>query len=85
MTTKTTTGASNNHGMIPIILAGGFVFLSHQLGGFFGVWLGGVFFDRFASYDQVWYLAIALGVFSAIAHLLVRERPAPREGLAYGG
>ena len=55
----------------------GFVFLSHQLGGFAGVWLGGLFFDRYASYDQVWYLAIALGVLSAAAHLLVRERAAP--------
>ncbi len=63
----------------------GFVFLSHQLGGFAGVWLGGVFFDRYASYDQVWYLAILLGVFSAVAHLLVLERPAPSRGLAYGG
>ncbi|MYZ46398.1 MFS transporter [Propylenella binzhouense] len=62
----------------------GFVFLSHQLGGFAGVWLGGVFFDRYASYDQVWYLAIALGVLSALGHLLVQERAAPRTGLAYG-
>ncbi len=63
----------------------GFVFLSHQLGGFVGVWLGGVLFDLYASYDQVWYLSIALGVFSAITHLLVQERPAPGTGLAYGG
>ncbi|WP_339758234.1 MFS transporter [uncultured Hoeflea sp.] len=62
----------------------GFVFLSHQLGGFAGVWLGGIVFDRYASYDQVWYLAIGLGVISAIAHLLVQERAAPSTGLAYG-
>ena len=62
----------------------GFVFLSHQLGGFAGVLLGGVFFDRYASYDQIWYLAIALGVLSAIAHLLVEERAVPRTGLVYG-
>jgi MFS family permease len=62
----------------------GFVFLSHQLGGFAGVWLGGIVFDRYASYDQVWYLAIGLGVISAIAHLLVQERSAPSTGLAYG-
>ena len=62
----------------------GFVFLSHQLGGFAGVLLGGVFFDRYASYDQVWYLAIALGVLSAIAHLFVEERAVPRTGLVYG-
>ncbi|MCW2307534.1 MFS transporter [Rhodobium gokarnense] len=63
----------------------GFVFLSHQLGSFVGVWLGGVFFERTGSYDQVWYLAIALGVLSAIAHLVVQERAAPRPGLAFGG
>jgi len=62
----------------------GFVFLSHQLGSFAGVWLGGVLFDHYGSYDQVWDLAIALGVLSAVAHLLVRERPAPRPGLAFG-
>jgi len=55
----------------------GFVFLSHQIGGFAGVWLGGIFFDQYGSYDQVWYLAIVLGVLSAFAHLLVQERAAP--------
>ncbi|MBB5320767.1 MFS transporter [Marinobacter oulmenensis] len=62
----------------------GFVFLSHQVGGFLGVWLGGVVFDRYGSYDQVWYLAIGLGLFSAVAHLLVRERPAVPDNWAYG-
>jgi predicted MFS family arabinose efflux permease len=54
----------------------GFVFLSHQLGGFVGVWLGGIWFDRFDSYDAVWFLAIVLGLLSALLHLLVRERSA---------
>ena len=62
----------------------GFVFLAHQLGSFAGVWLGGVFFERTGSYDQVWYLAIALGVLSAIAHLLVQDVAAPRRELAFG-
>ncbi len=62
----------------------GFVFLSHQLGSFAGVWLGGWIFDRTASYDLVWYLAIALGIASAAAHLAVREAPALRPGLAMG-
>ncbi|MCI4663289.1 MAG: MFS transporter [Neomegalonema sp.] len=53
----------------------GFVFLSHQVGSFLGVWLGGVFFDAFQSYDLIWYASIGLGVFSAIVHLPVRERP----------
>ncbi|MFC3228324.1 MFS transporter [Marinibaculum pumilum] len=63
----------------------GFVFLSHQLGGFAGVWLGGWIFDRTASYALVWYLAIALGIASAATHLAVREAPAMRPGLAFGG
>jgi len=54
-----------------------FVFLSHQLGSFAGAWLGGVWFDRTGSYDMVWYVAIVLGIASAVIHLLVQERPAP--------
>ena len=61
----------------------GFVFLSHQAGSFIGVWLGGVLFDRYGNYDLMWHLAIALGLLSAIAHLMVRERPAPSGRLAY--
>lgn len=60
----------------------GFVFLSHQLGGFAGVWLGGILFERTGSYDAMWLLSIALGILSAIAHLAVRENTAPRGGLA---
>ncbi|MET3599675.1 MFS transporter [Martelella mangrovi] len=55
----------------------GFVFLSHQLGGFAGVWFGGIWFDRYGNYDLIWYMAIALGVISALIHLTVRERAAP--------
>lgn len=55
----------------------GFVFLSHQLGGFAGVWLGGAWFDRYGNYDMIWYAAIILGLLSALVHLTVRERPAP--------
>lgn len=55
----------------------GFVFLSHQLGSFTGVWLGGVFFDRYGSYEQIWWLSIALSVFAAVTHLLVHEKQAP--------
>lgn len=53
----------------------GFVFLSHQIGSFAGVWLGGRLFDLYGSYDMVWATAIALGVFSAIVHLPVQEKP----------
>nr|WP_272213729.1 MFS transporter [Marinicella sp. W31]MDC2879679.1 MFS transporter [Marinicella sp. W31] len=60
----------------------GFVFLSHQLGGFAGVWLGGIWFDRYGNYDMIWYVAIALGVVSALIHLTVRERAAPPVAVA---
>ncbi|MBT90368.1 MAG: MFS transporter [Deltaproteobacteria bacterium] len=53
----------------------GLVFLSHQLGGFSGVWLGGLFYDEFGSYDIVWWVGVGVGAFSAIVHLPVREQP----------
>ncbi|NUZ06596.1 MFS transporter [Schlegelella sp. ID0723] len=59
----------------------GFVFLSHQIGSFLGVWLGGRLYDMTGSYDIVWWIAVALGVFAALVNLPVREtaivRPAP--------
>ena len=51
----------------------GFVFLSHQLGGFLGVYLGGKLYDVYGSYDVVWWIGIGVGAFSAIAHLPIRE------------
>ncbi len=54
-------------------MLGGFVFLSHQLGSFMGVWLGGKLYDATGSYDVVWWIAVALGVFAALANLPVRE------------
>jgi predicted MFS family arabinose efflux permease len=54
-------------------MLGGFVFLSHQVGSFMGVWLGGLLYDRTGSYDVVWWIAIALGVFAALVNLPVRE------------
>src|SRR6185295_6190405 len=59
-------------------MLGGVVFFSHQVGSFMGVWLGGRLYDMTGSYDIVWYLAIALGVFAALANLPVRETPIPR-------
>ena len=53
----------------------GFVFLSHQVGSFLGVWLGGKLFDVYGSYTVVWWLAVALGVFAALINLPVRETP----------
>jgi MFS family permease len=54
----------------------GIVFLSHQVGAFLGVWLGGVLFDRTGSYDVVWWLGVALGIFAAIVHWPIKEAPA---------
>ena len=54
-------------------MLGGFVFLSHQIGSFLGVWLGGRLYDATGSYDVVWWIAVALGIFAALANLPVRE------------
>ena len=53
----------------------GIVFLSHQVGSFVGVWLGGWFYDLYGSYNIVWWVGIAVGAFSAIIHLPVKEKP----------
>jgi MFS family permease len=53
----------------------GIVFFSHQLGSFVGVYLGGVLYDMYGSYTTVWWLGIAVGVFSSLIHLPVREEP----------
>ena len=60
-------------GVAHLSMLGGFVFFSHQIGSFMGVWLGGVLYDRTGSYDVVWYIAIALGVFAALINLPVKE------------
>jgi MFS family permease len=56
----------------------GFAFFSHQVGGFLGVWLGGVVYERSGSYDAVWWLAILLGLLSAVINLPIVEKPLPR-------
>lgn len=53
----------------------GFVFLSHQIGSFMGVWLGGRLYDIYGNYNAVWWIGVGVGAFSAIVHLPVRERP----------
>ncbi len=62
-------------------MLGGFVFLSHQVGSFLGVWLGGKLYDATGTYDVVWWIAVALGVFAALANLPVRERAIVRAPL----
>ena len=56
----------------------GLVFLSHQIGSFFGAYLGGLFYDLYGSYDYAWYLAIALSIFAAIIHVPIKEEPVLR-------
>ena len=58
----------------------GFVFLSHQVGSFIGIYMGGRVYDLYGNYDLIWYASIALGIFSALVHLSVQDRawkPAP--------
>jgi len=56
----------------------GFAFFSHQVGGFLGVWLGGLVFDRYGSYAPVWWLAILFGVLSALINMPIVEKPVSR-------
>ena len=56
----------------------GIVFLSHQVGAFVGVWLGGAVYDATGAYDLMWWASIVLGVAAAVVHLPISERPAPR-------
>ena len=58
----------------------GLVFLSHQIGSFLGIWLGGRMYDITGNYTLVWWIGVGVGAFSAIVHLPIRERPLP--GLA---
>jgi predicted MFS family arabinose efflux permease len=69
-------------GVAHLSMLSGFVFFSHQIGSFMGVWLGGYLYDRTGSYDIVWHISIALGVFAALVNLPVRETPIVRAGAA---
>ncbi|WP_171175560.1 MFS transporter [Ruegeria sp. HKCCD8929] len=55
----------------------GIVFLSHQIGGFLGVWLGGRMYDLYGDYTMVWWVGVGVGAFSAIVHLPIRENRGP--------
>jgi MFS family permease len=52
----------------------GFVFLSHQIGSFLGVWLGGKMYDLTGDYSTVWWIGVGVGAFSALIHLPIREK-----------
>jgi predicted MFS family arabinose efflux permease len=60
----------------------GFVFFSHQVGSFLGVYLGGLLFDQTGSYDVVWWMGVGLGLFAALVHLPISEKPVQRTALA---
>jgi MFS family permease len=68
-------------GIQHLSMLSGFVFFSHQVGSFLGVWIGGYLYDRSGSYDIAWYLSIGLGILAALVNLPVREaalqRPTP--------
>jgi MFS family permease len=65
-------------GVKHLAMLSGFVFFFHQLGSFFGGWLGGYLFDRTGSYQVVWLIAIGLSVISVIVNLPIDERPLGR-------
>lgn len=58
----------------------GIVFFSHQVGSFMGAWMAGYMFDRTQSYDAMWWISVALGLFAAIIHLPIAERQVRRKG-----
>lgn len=68
-------------GVQHLSMLGGFVFFSHQVGSFMGVWLGGYLYDRTGSYDIVWYLAVGLGVLAGLINLPIKEHTLHRTAL----
>jgi predicted MFS family arabinose efflux permease len=66
-------------GVAHLSMLSGFVFFSHQIGSFMGVWLGGYLYDRTGSYDLVWYIAIGLGVLAALLNLPIKEASIVRQ------
>jgi MFS family permease len=69
-------------GIRHLSMLSGFVFFSHQVGSFMGVWLGGYLYDRTGSYNVVWLIAIALGIIAGLANLPVQEGPIARPSTA---
>ena len=74
----TTASVAQIFGVAHLSMLGGFIFFSHQIGSFIGVWLGGWLYDQTGSYDLAWYLSILLGVFAAVVNLPVNETPLQR-------
>ena len=69
-------------GVKHLAMLSGFVFLFHQVGGFFGSWFGGYIFDHTGSYRLVWLIAIGLSVISTLVNLPIDERPVERRLVA---
>ncbi|MEZ7849013.1 MAG: MFS transporter [Polaromonas sp.] len=65
-------------GIQHLSMLSGFIFFSHQIGSFMGVWLGGYMYDRTGSYDLVWYTTIGLGILAGLVNLPVQEAPIAR-------
>jgi MFS family permease len=61
-----------------LTMLAGLAFFSHQVGGFLGVWLGGILYERTGSYDVIWYLTILLGFLAAVVNLPIVEKPVAR-------
>ena len=61
-----------------LTMLAGLAFFSHQVGGFLGVWLGGLLYERSGSYDVIWYLTILLGFLAAAVNLPIVEKPVDR-------
>ena len=51
----------------------GIIFLSHQIGGFLGVWMGGALYDRYGGYELVWWIGIGIGAFSALVYAVYAQ------------
>jgi predicted MFS family arabinose efflux permease len=63
-------------------MLGGIVFFSHQIGSFLGVWLGGYLYDKYHTYDPVWWIGVGLGIFAAAVHIPIREAVVPGRPVA---
>jgi len=61
-----------------LTMLAGLAFFSHQIGGFLGVWMGGIIFERTGAYDVIWWLSILFGLLSAIINLPIVEKPVHR-------
>ena len=68
-------------GIQHLSMLSGFVFFSHQIGSFLGAWMGAVIFDANKSYDVMWYIIIALGLFGGLINMPVKETAVPRSQL----